>query len=227
MNGAFNLKQHLTNREWLQILGNEFNEKYFRNMEKKLSEKRDVLCPREELIFRALNLTSYNDVKVVILSQDPYYTPGVADGLAFSSKDVPPSLGNVFKEIKNDIGADNKTGDLHPWANQGVLLLNRILTTETGFSLVHEHWGWRHFTNKVIGALDNRARPVVFLLWGKRAQETKQFITNKNHLILEASHPSPFSAAMSFENCKHFSKANEFLLANGIKPINWQLPGGV
>lgn len=216
------ITKHLTNREWVNILQNDFKEKYFRELEKFIQQNKKTLCPREELIFRALNLTSYNNTKIVILGQDPFHTPNIANGLAFSSNEVPPSLKNIFKEMKSDLNINNNTGDLTSYANQGVLLLNRVLTTKVGEALSHEDKGWEQFTDKVITALDNRASPVIFLLWGKRAQEVVPLIKGKHHYMLTAGHPSPFSVKL-FQNCKHFSKANEILKSINKKPITWQL----
>lgn len=215
-----NLKQHLTNREWINILGNEFHEPYFKELEKIISKDKKVLCPHPSLIFRALNLTSYNNTKIVIVGQDVYHTPGVADGLCFSNKEVPPSLKNIFKELESDLGIINTSGDLNGWANQGVLLINRLLTTKEGKPLHHENIGWETFTNKIIASLDNRASPVVFILWGNKAKEVAPLIVAKHHLVLTSGHPSPFSVKL-FKGNKHFSKANDFLIKNLKKPINW------
>lgn len=215
------LSDQLVNREWRSILQNEFNEKYFKELNKLLDNKKSILCPREEDIFRALNLVSYNNVKVVIIGQEPFSTKNSANGLAFSSNGLPPPLKNIFKEIKSDIGVNNTNGDLTILANQGVLLLNRILTTEVGKPLAHENEGWEEFTNKIIKSLDNRVKPVVFLLWGKKAESIIPLITGKQHLVLTTSHPSAYSANNGFLGCKHFSKTNEFLTKTGQRPINW------
>lgn len=216
-----NLKQHLTNREWINILGNEFHEPYFKELEKIISKDKKVLCPHPSLIFRALNLTSYNNTKIVIVGQSPYHTKNDADGLAFSNKSLAPSLKNIFKEIESDLGIKNISGDLNCLSNQGVLLINRVLTTEINKVEGHYNIGWEKFTEKIIYSLDNRASPVVFIFWGKKSQELISLVKAKHHLVLTAPHPSPFSARTGFFGCKHFSKANDFLTNNLKKPINW------
>lgn len=168
-----------------------------------------------------------SDVRVVILGQDPYINPGQAHGMAFSVSpgvEIPPSLMNIFKEINSDLGIPiPESGYLWSWANQGVLLLNRLLTVDAGESGSHVGIGWEEFTNKLISLVDQQAEPCVFLLWGKKAQQVKPFLVNPNNLVLEAAHPSPFSAHRGFFGCKHFSKTNDFLMKHNLKPIDWSL----
>lgn len=176
-------------------------------------------------IFNALKVTSFEDVKVVVIGQDPYYNKGQAHGMSFSvlpGTDTPPSLVNIFKEIYSDIGIQNKSPYLMPWAKQGVLLLNSVLTVREGEANSHKNKGWEFVTDSIISKLNEKETPVVFLLWGGNARKKKELITNKNHLILECAHPSPLSAYAGFFGCRHFSKCNEFLTKNGLKPINWE-----
>ena len=178
-------------------------------------------------IFNALKATAYEDVKVVILGQDPYHGPGQAHGMCFSvQKGVtpPPSLVNIFKELHDDVGcSEPQHGCLESWADQGVLLLNTVLTVRAGQANSHKGMGWEIFTDNVIRKLNEREKPMVFLLWGANAQTKTSYITNPAHLILKAPHPSPLSAYRGFFGCHHFSKANEFLAANGMEPIDWQI----
>ena len=172
-------------------------------------------------IFNAMKLTSYNDVKAVIIGQDPYHGEGQAHGLSFSVKKgvaPPPSLVNIFKEIKSDVGIDNsgKHGELTKWAKNGVLLLNSVLTVRANSPKSHQGMGWEIFTDDVIKLLNLREKPMVFLLWGRDAKNKAKLITNPNHCILMSAHPSPLSAYNGFFGCKHFSKANEFLVSKGI-----------
>jgi uracil-DNA glycosylase len=175
-------------------------------------------------MFSALKLLHYEDIKVVILGQDPYHGEGEAHGLAFSVREgipLPPSLVNIFKELKRDLGITRIRGTLDDWAIQGVLLLNTVLTVRENTPNSHKGKGWEIFTDAIIKKLNDRETPIVFILWGNNAKAKKQLITNKKHLVLESSHPSPFSCRYGFEGCKHFSKANEFLKNNQIKPIEW------
>ena len=176
-------------------------------------------------IFNALKLTPYEKVKVVILGQDPYHEKGQAEGLCFSvpkGVKTPPSLVNIFKEIKDDLNIDNTSPELSCWAKQGVLLLNTSLTVREGQANSHSGKGWEILTDAIIKKLNDRKQPIVFLLWGANARSKAAFITNKNHLVLSAAHPSPLSAYNGFFGCKHFSKANKFLVKNGIEPIDWR-----
>ncbi len=213
---------------WFNILKDEFNKPYFISLQKFLEEeyKNYTIYPKAENIFNSLNLTKFNDVKVVILGQDPYHEPGQAHGLAFSVESglLPPSLQNIYKELKADLGLEiSKSGNLTPWAKQGVLLLNTVLTVRRGVANSHKDKGWENFTGKIVELLNSREKPMVFLLWGNQAKKIGEKITNKNHLVLSCAHPSPLSAYNGFFGCKHFSKANEFLVKNNMTPINWQL----
>ncbi len=213
---------------WFNILKDEFNKPYFISLQKFLEEeyKNYTIYPKAENIFNSLNLTKFNDVKVVILGQDPYHEPGQAHGLAFSVESglLPPSLQNIYKELKADLGLEiSKNGNLTPWAKQGVLLLNTVLTVRRGVANSHKDKGWENFTGKIVELLNSREKPMVFLLWGNQAKKIGEKVTNKNHLVLSCAHPSPLSAYNGFFGCKHFSKANEFLVKNNMTPINWQL----
>ena len=214
---------------WFKLLCDEFNKPYFKNLQSFLDDEysKYTIYPKVENIFNALNATKYNDVKVVIIGQDPYHEPNQAHGLAFSVENdvkIPPSLQNIYKEINADIGIDiPKTGNLQSWAKQGVLLLNTVLTVRKGEANSHQNKGWETFTSKVLELLNKREKPIVFLLWGNSAKKLGNIITNKNHFILTASHPSPLSAFNGFFGCKHFSKTNEFLKQIGEKEINWKI----
>ena len=179
-------------------------------------------------IFNALKHTAYKDVKVVILGQDPYHGPGQAHGMCFSVKKgvaVPPSLVNIYKELKEDVGFEIPNhGFLESWADQGVLLMNTVLTVRGGQANSHKGKGWEIFTDQVIRHLNDREQPMVFLLWGANAKSKRQLITNPKHMILTAAHPSPLSAYNGFYGCRHFSRTNLFLEEQGMKGINWQLP---
>ncbi len=186
------------------------------------------IYPAKENIFAALNRTKFEDVRVVILGQDPYHGEGEAHGLAFSVNTgvkVPPSLKNMYKEIKRDLGIDiDKTsGYLGAWADRGVLLLNSVLTVEKDTPGSHRKKGWETFTDKVIETLNNSSEPIVFMLWGNYAKEKENLITNPKHLILKSTHPSPFSFRNGFDGCSHFSKANEFLEKAGRGKIDWKI----
>jgi len=186
-----------------------------------------TIYPHMNDIFNALKATSYSDVKAVILGQDPYHNPNQAHGMAFSVKEgtpPPPSLVNIFKELSDDLGFKiPNTGNLTGWAKQGVLLLNTILTVRSGCAFSHSKKGWEIFTDCIISHLNEREKPIVFLLWGRPAREKQTLITNKNHYVLTAAHPSPLSASRGFFGCRHFSKTNKILTANGMQPIDWQL----
>ena len=185
-----------------------------------------VFPPKEE-VFSALRLTSYEAARVVILGQDPYHGEGQAHGLAFSVKpgvEAPPSLVNIFKELKSDLGCSiPNNGWLVPWAEQGVLLLNTALTVREGEANSHRNHGWEQFTDEVIRKLNEREKPLVFILWGKNALAKEELISNMHHMILRAPHPSPLSASRGFFGCRHFSKTNILLESMGQEPINWQL----
>lgn len=218
--------------QWYPKLKSEFDKDYMRNLSLTLARlySQTRVFPSKGNIFNAFKLCGYDDVKVVILGQDPYHTPGVAHGLSFSSleKKTPPSLQNIFKEIRDELYSgeeiDNlfKTNDLTNWAKQGVFLLNTILTVEEGKPLSHGKLGWIKFTIEVIRKLNNKENPIVFVLWGEKAKNYKYLITNPNHLILESAHPSPFSCTGFFGN-GHFKKINEFMLKEYNINMEWKL----
>jgi uracil-DNA glycosylase len=216
---------------WKAVLQQEFRQPYFVDLVQFLkNEKRSgkTIYPPGPLIFNAFNTTPYDRVKVVILGQDPYYGPGQAHGLCFSvppGVKLPPSLVNIFKEIRADLGVmmPNGYGNLSSWAEQGVLLLNAALTVRANEPLSHAGAGWAHFTDGVIRILSDKKSHLVFLLWGKFAQDKQSLIDGNKHLVLKAAHPSPLSADKGFFGCRHFSKTNTYLVRNGLDPINWQI----
>lgn len=215
--------------DWKNPLEGEFHKPYYKELYQKVREEYNAraVFPSADDIFNAFHLTPLKDVKVVILGQDPYHNDGQAHGLCFSVKpdvDIPPSLQNIYQELHSDMGCyipDN--GYLVKWAEQGVLLLNTVLTVRAHQANSHRGIGWEQFTDAVIRAVNEVDHPVVFLLWGRPAQAKKSMLTNKRHLILEAPHPSPLSAYRGFFGCGHFSKTNEFLQQNGLEPIDWQI----
>ena len=217
------------NNKWDEVLAGEFEKDYYVNLRKFLIHeyKTKKIYPNMYDMFNALKLTSYEDVKIVILGQDPYHGENQAHGLAFSVNKgikIPPSLLNMYKELHNDLGCFiPNNGYLVPWAEQGVLLLNTVLTVREGEPNSHKNKGWEIFTDKVISKLNEREDPVIFILWGNNAKEKLKLITNKNHFILTAPHPSPLSASRGFFGCKHFSKANEILKSLNKKEIDWQI----
>lgn len=216
--------------DWNDYLAAEFKEDYYLQLREFLKEeyKTRVIYPSMYDIFNALHYTSYHECKVVILGQDPYHGPGQAHGLSFSVKPgvkAPPSLMNIFKELHDDLGCkvpDN--GCLQPWAEQGVLLLNTVLTVREHQANSHKGIGWERFTDKVISVLNEREKPLAFILWGGPARRKKSMITNPNHFIVESPHPSPLSAFGGFFGSKPFSKVNDFLCSTGQEPIDWQIP---
>jgi uracil-DNA glycosylase len=216
---------------WKTLLLEEFQKPYMLELKRFLKKEKDAgktIYPPGSLIFNALNTTGFEDVKVVILGQDPYHGPNQAHGLSFSVRKgipKPPSLVNIFKEIHSDLNIPIPTyGDLTSWAEQGVLLLIATLTVEKGKANSHQGKGWDIFTDKIISLLNEHRENIVFLLWGSFAQKKGQFIDRKKHLVLEAPHPSPLSAHRGFLGCKHFSKTNKYLESKGIAPIDWSLP---
>lgn len=219
---------HIGN-QWDEILKDEFQKEYYLKLREFLKEeyRNFTIYPDMYHIFNALKMTSYEDVQVVLLGQDPYHGPNQAHGLCFSVQDgveFPPSLKNIFIELKNDLHIEiPKSGNLTKWAKQGVLLLNTVLTVRSGVANSHKGKGWEIFTTKIIERLNEREKPIIFVLWGNDAKRKMEYITNPNHFILTASHPSPLSAYNGFFGCKHFSKINEILLKEGEKPIDWQL----
>lgn len=200
-------------KKFINIINNEYRTK--------------TIFPKKNNIFNALKLTPYKNVKVVIVGQDPYHGINEAHGLSFSVQKgikIPPSLKNIYKELENDLGIKpSDFGDLTKWAEEGVLLLNAVLTVEKDKPASHKGLGWELLTDFIIKELNKKDEPIVFILWGNFARSKKYFITNKKHLVIESTHPSPFSARNGFFGSKPFSKTNKFLIKNNIKPINWQL----
>lgn len=215
---------------WDKKLEGEFDKSYYINLRQFLVNeyKARNIFPNMNNIFNALKLTPYEDVKVVILGQDPYHGAGQAHGLSFSVQPgvrIPPSLLNMYKELQNDLGCYiPNNGYLVPWAKQGVLLLNTVLTVREGEANSHKNEGWENFTDRVISLLNEREKPIIFLLWGSNAKEKIKLITSSRHYILTTVHPSPLSANRGFMGCKHFSKTNEILKSLGEKEIDWQIP---
>ena len=217
-------------QSWKTALQPEFDKPYFKEIIRFLKTEKEVgkiIYPPGAQIFNAFNLTPFNEVKVVILGQDPYHGPAQAHGLSFSvlpGIKPPPSLANIYKELKNDIGMEiPQSGDLTNWAKQGVLLLNASLTVRDGEPMSHAKVGWAKFTNAVIELLSNERENIVFILWGKFAQEKKALINANAHFILQAAHPSPLSAHNGFWECKHFSKTNAILVKLKETPIDWTI----
>ena len=214
---------------WEAALRGEFRKPYYRSLYEKVRqeyETRTVYPPAEDL-FQAFALTPLEQVKVVILGQDPYHEPGQAHGLCFSVRpgvEIPPSLVNIFQELKEDLGcAPPESGYLEKWARQGVFLLNTVLTVRAHQAASHRGIGWEQFTDAAIRVLNAQDRPLVFMLWGRHAGEKSRLLNNPRHLVLTAPHPSPLSAYRGFFGCRHFSRCNEFLAAQGETPIDWQL----
>ncbi|MBP8029691.1 MAG: uracil-DNA glycosylase [Pseudomonadales bacterium] len=217
--------------EWLELLKAEFDEPYMKQLRAFLTSEKaagKVIYPPGALWFNALNHTPFSKVKVVILGQDPYHGPHQAHGLCFSVQEgiqPPPSLINIFTEIKRDLGLEQPSrGDLTAWADQGVLLMNAVLTVEHGKAGSHQGKGWETFTDRVVALLNEQREHLVFLLWGSYAQKKGALIDRKKHLVLTSPHPSPLSAYRGFIGNAHFSKTNDYLKANGLGVINWQLP---
>ena len=215
--------------DWDLILEEEFEKEYFKEIMVFVEEeyKTKTIYPPKKEIFNAFKLCPPNNVKVVILGQDPYHEKGQAHGLAFSTPEghpIPRSLKNIFKEIKEEYDYPiPESGCLESWAKQGVFLLNTVLTVEEGNANSHSKCGWQTFTDNVINILNDQNHPIVFLLWGKQAELKKELITNPNHLVLISSHPSPFSARKGFLGCNHFKLANEFLKENNLEEIDWRI----
>ncbi|MCX4268786.1 MAG: uracil-DNA glycosylase [Lachnospiraceae bacterium] len=216
--------------DWLPALKPEFAKQYYKELYDFVKEEysTQTIYPPINDIFNAFNFTPLSNVKVVILGQDPYHGEHQAHGLSFSvlpeQKEIPPSLKNIYKELKEDLGCTiPNNGYLKKWADQGVLLLNTVLTVRAHQPNSHQGRGWEKFTNAVIQAVNEQDRPIVYLLWGKPAQSKTSMLTNPKHLILKAPHPSPLSASRGFFGCKHFSQANAFLEENGATPIDWQI----
>lgn len=216
--------------DWLPVLKPEFSKPYYRELYRFIAEEyrsREVYPPADR-IFEALHLTPLGKVRAVILGQDPYHEPRQAHGLSFSvlpdMKTIPPSLVNIYRELHDDLGCRiPNNGYLRKWADQGVLLLNTVLTVRAHAAFSHQGRGWEQFTDAVIQAVNGEDRPIVFLLWGRPAQSKRPMLTNEKHLVLTAPHPSPLSAHRGFFGCRHFSKANHFLAERGCSPIDWQI----
>ena len=217
------------NNDWNEVLSDVMASDKFLELKEFLNEEytNNVIYPVKENVFTALNLTSYKDVKVVIIGQDPYHEPNQAHGLAFSVLEgikLPPSLKNIYKEIESDLGVVmSGTGNLTPWAEQGVLLLNNVLTVKAHEANSHKGKGWEFFTDKIVEKLNEREDQIIFVFWGNNAKSKQKLITNPNHVVLMGPHPSPLSAYHGFFGCKHFSKINEILKSDNKKEIDWKL----
>jgi uracil-DNA glycosylase len=223
-------------KNWRHIIGGEFDRPYMEQLEQFLHKEKDagrIIYPKDAEIFNALNSTAFEGIKVVIIGQDPYHGAGQADGLCFSARKgtaIPPSLNNIYKEIKDEYGIEMpRHGDLMGWAAQGVLLLNATLTVRQDSPGSHQGKGWEKLTDAIIRAVNDKREHVVFLLWGSYARKKgarkkgeSALIDRKKHKVLETSHPSPFSAYRGFLGCRHFKKANDYLIEHGLKPVEWQ-----
>ena len=215
--------------EWDYYLEDEYNKEYFKDLLNYISleYKNKTIYPKQNEIFNAFRYTDFSHVKVVILGQDPYHGPKQAEGLSFSvsnSVRKPPSLQNIFKELESDLGIPFPThNSLKPWAREGVLLLNSVLTVEEHNPTSHKDKGWERFTDEVIKIINEKTTPVVFILWGSYARRKRELITNKIHYIIESPHPSPYSANSGFFGSRPFSKTNDFLKSHGLKEINWSI----
>jgi uracil-DNA glycosylase len=223
------LKSNLISPTWKSLLAPELQSPYMQALEKNLAEeyKTKTIYPIPSDIFSAFNLTSFENIKVVIIGQDPYHGPLQAHGLCFSVQSqikIPPSLVNIFKEIESDLGILKPDhGNLTSWAEQGVLLLNSLLTVEDGKPMAHKNLGWEQFTDHVIDLINEKKENVVFMLWGSSAHAKAKNVDPKKHYILKSVHPSPLSSYRGFFGCKHFSMCNEYLKSKKIKPINWNV----
>ena len=215
--------------EWTPLLKHEFEQDYFKKLAKFVHEEYETktIFPPKTWVFSSFEHTNLKDVKVVILGQDPYHQPNQAHGMCFSVQKgvkIPPSLVNIYKEINSDLGLPIPNhGFLMHWAKQGVLLLNTVLTVEYNKAFSHRGMGWEVFTDNILKILNEQDQPIVFLLWGKPAQQKMKFLNNPKHLVLTAAHPSPLSAYNGFFGCKHFSKTNNFLVQQGCTPIDWRV----
>lgn len=209
---------------WESLLSEEIEKPYFLTLAANV-KSRGLFYPHRDKMFRALELVEFKEIRIVILGQDPYHGEGQANGLAFSvssDQKLPPSLRNIFSEIKSDLDIQNTNGDLTSWANQGVLLLNSIMTVFPDEPGSHANLGWETFTNKIISDISTHLNHVVFMLWGAYAKSKENLIDNTRHCVLTSSHPSPLSAHTGFFGCKHFSRANQYLSLNGRRTIDWR-----
>lgn len=218
---------HIGN-DWDIVLKNIFESNYFRDLIIRVNEEysKNVCFPIKQDVFNAIKLTSYKNVKVVIVGQDPYHGVGEAHGLSFSvlCEKLPPSLKNIYKEMYDDLGIKPSTsGNLTCWAKEGVLLLNSVLTVKKDMPASHKSLGWQEFTDEIIRKIEEKDEVVVYILWGNFARSKKELITNPKHYIIESAHPSPFSARNGFFGSRPFSKCNKILIDNGLKPINWEV----
>jgi len=221
-----NIKIH---ESWLKFIEPEFDKEYMKDIKKSIlnfKESGKIIYPKNNEIFNAINLTDFEKTKVIIIGQDPYHGPGQAHGLSFSVKDgikPPPSLMNIFKEIESDLSikVEKRNGNLTRWAKQGVLLLNSLLTVEKGKPLSHKELGWETLTDNFIKVLNQNKKDLVFILWGSHARSKKYLISQNENLIIESAHPSPLSAHRGFIGSKPFSRTNDFLIKNNMRPINW------
>ncbi|EAL0080294.1 uracil-DNA glycosylase [Campylobacter lari] len=226
---TINIEDIKINDDWKEFLKEEFNKNYFLEIKKRYIQALNnnaIIYPPANLTFNAFNLTPLDELKIVLLGQDPYHQPNQAMGLSFSvpyGVKIPPSLLNIYKELKTDLNIEpSKSGDLSSWAKQGILLLNSIFSVEAGKPASHSSWGWQEFSDAVISKLSLKKSGLIFMLWGNYAKSKKALIDTNKHFILEAAHPSPL-ARTGFLGCKHFSKANEILRNLGKNPINWKL----
>ena len=215
--------------DWKDALSEEFHKEYYKNLYYFIKDEYNhhQVFPKAENLYNAFSYTPLSEVKVVIIGQDPYHGENQAHGLCFSVQKgvkIPPSLVNIYKELQDDLGLYiPNNGYLEKWARQGVLLLNTVLTVRAHAANSHKGYGWEKFTDATIKILNEQDRPIVYLLWGRNARDKKVMLNNPKQLVLEAAHPSPLSAYNGFFGCKHFSKTNEFLMANGIRPVDWQI----
>ncbi|MBQ7557506.1 MAG: uracil-DNA glycosylase [Lachnospiraceae bacterium] len=215
--------------DWLPVLRPEFGKPYYRELYGKIAAeyRENTVFPPKEDIFNAFHFTPYSKVRVLILGQDPYHGPGQAHGLCFSvlpGAEIPPSLKNIYKELSDELGCRvPNNGYLKKWADQGVLLLNTVLTVRAHTPMSHRGLGWEQFTDAVIRAVDDIDRPVACLLWGRPAQEKRSLLRNPKHLVLTAAHPSPLSASRGFFGCGHFLQTNKYLEEQGLSPVDWQI----
>ena len=215
--------------KWDEILKEEYQKDYFKKLVEnvRIEYSKKTCFPKADEVFKAFKLTDYDNIKIVILGQDPYHGTGEAEGLSFSVKKgirKPPSLQNIFKELNDDLGLNiPESGSLEKWAKEGVLLLNSLLSVEKNKPLSHKELGWETFTDEVIKKINEKTTPVVFILWGSYAKSKKKYITNPNHFVIESTHPSPFSAYNGFFGSKPFSKANNYLISKKISPVDFKL----